>query len=126
MEKLPQVLDWCKVSFHPLRNNSAVNLTVLDKPERTFLFGHTDMESDNETSRVVAVIENYEVFSTDTRSTLWRVSEIQVERRSNWLIFSRIQNDLSHDALSDFLVDTQNFLNHLRDEQIRLTPIENR
>jgi hypothetical protein len=124
MEKLPQVLDWSKVSFHSRWNSSVINFAETYKPEREIFFGYVRHGGENDESRVVSVIKSTERLSIETRSTFWQISEIKCERHSDWIIFSRIQNDLSNDALLDFVSDSRNFLKHLRDEDKRLNTVD--
>jgi hypothetical protein len=121
MLALPTSLDVKKLSFISRWHGEFINFT--DRyigPPQTFLFGYRDEGTESSISRGVVIIEESKRFPLETRSMLWRVAEIKVERQHEWLIFSRIQNDLSPEALESLRVDSQHFLEHLRDEGKRL------
>ncbi len=110
-----------RISFYSRWNGECVNATELyDRPSRTIVFGYFEPNSETDVSRAAVVIEEPACFELETRSMIWRIAEISVERHDGWIVFSRKQNDLSPDALSDFANDSRGFLEHLKDEHKRL------
>ena len=60
------------------------------------LYGFFQDSSEGGTrSLAIAAVEEATLLRLSTRSSLWRVAEIEVERRCDWLVFSRNQKDLS-------------------------------
>ena len=121
-DHLPESLKLKKISFVALWSYDVLNLTTnFENSKRSYSFGYLYDDGETEKiSRACTVIEHREIFSLETRSMIWQIAEIDVERQNEWLIFSRQQNDLSREALSEFLVDSRNYLEHFRDEHERL------
>jgi hypothetical protein len=118
--RLPSSLQLKKLSFGNRWYGTLCNLREIDR--RTFVFGYLYEGGEAQESWVASAIEEQTIFSLEPGSTLWRVSEIRVERTNEWLVFSRRQGDLSAEALYDFLIDSRNYLEHLRGEDKRLNP----
>jgi len=123
---LPASLDLKGLSFFSRWYGSFTNVyEVCVDPVRIFCFGYWFPNSDSEPNRAVCIIEEHEKFSLKTRSFLWSMAEITIERQNDWLIFSREQDDLSADQLSSFVTDSKSLLEHLRSEGKRLAPDDN-
>ena len=118
---LPYPFNPEQLTFFSRANENIFNVTeAYDGSAKRFSFGFSCDRAEARESRAVAVIEELQEFVLETNSMLWRVAEIDVERQNQWVVFSRIQNDLSVEKLTDFLDDSKNFLEHLRDEGKRL------
>jgi len=118
---LPGLPNIKKLSFSSWWSGEATALTeVIDIGVRAFIFGYTVDSGEDSVNRVVAAFENDATFALEARSTLWRAAEISAESQPGWLMFFRIQDDISLAAQRDFFVDSKNFLEYLRDEDIRL------
>jgi hypothetical protein len=123
---IPPTLDLNRLSFFSRWSGDFTNVYEVDGTSaKTFCFGYWYPSRDFPDNRAVCVIEEHESFRVTTNSALWQISEMSVERQNGWLIFSRLQDELSMDDLDSFLTDSRNFLEHLRSEGKRFASEKN-
>jgi hypothetical protein len=84
-------------------------------------YGYRQDSSDGPPSHraVVAVEEATELPTRMQISALWRTAEIDVQRRKDWIVFSRSQEDLTSEGLKDFSNDCASYLEYLLEEAVR-------
>jgi hypothetical protein len=121
LEALLSPLNPKRLSFFSRWNGEVASWTEVRKGSIiAVIFGYIDQGGETETLKAVAAIWDSSRFSLETRSMIWNIAEIKVKRQNEWVVFSRNQNDLSPSALEEFLLDSANFLEHLKDESKRL------